>query len=86
MQGSEEKHTPVVLDAAQLVRIQTVHRGFLYQHLHAVGCLFFAQGASIDVVMVELDEDIELNSEEGKIYVQLKTRSKPIIPDLLPVD
>ena len=27
-----EKSTPDVLDSAQLVRIEAVHRGFLYQH------------------------------------------------------
>ncbi|KAA0696103.1 ATP-binding protein [Halopseudomonas laoshanensis] len=80
MQGSDERNTTYVLDAAQLVRIEAVHRGFLYQHLYAVGCLLLAQTAGIDVVMVELDEDIELSTEQERIYVQVKTRSKPIIP------
>ncbi len=80
MQGSDEKNTPDVLDAAQLIRIEAVHRGFLYQHLYAVGCLLLAQAAGVDVVMVELDEDIELITEQGRIYVQVKTRSRPIIP------
>lgn len=80
MQGSGEKSTPDVLDSAQLVRIEAVHRGFLYQHLYAVGCLLLAQKASIEAVTVELDEDIELNSGEERIYVQVKTRVKPIIP------
>ncbi len=43
MKGSKEKSMPDVLDAAQLVRIEAVHRGFLYQHLYAVGCLLLAQ-------------------------------------------
>lgn len=80
MQGSGEKNISNVLDAAQLIRIESVHRGFLYQHLYAVGCLLSAQAASVEVVMVELDEDIELITEQGRIYVQVKTRSKPIIP------
>ncbi|ANK24882.1 MULTISPECIES: dsDNA nuclease domain-containing protein [Klebsiella pneumoniae complex] len=80
MQGSEEKSTPDVLDSAQLVRIEAVHRGFLYQHLYAVGCLLLAQKASIEAVTVELDEDIELNSGQERIYVQVKTRVKHIIP------
>ena len=80
MQGSDKKNISDVLDAAQLIRIESVHRGFLYQHLYAVGCLLIAQAASVDVVMVELDEDIELITEQGRIYVQVKTRSKPIIP------
>ena len=80
MQGSDKKNISDVLDAAQLIRIESVHRGFLYQHLYAVGCLLFAQAAGVDVVIVELDEDIELITEQGRIYVQVKTRSKPIIP------
>lgn len=44
MQGSEEKSTPDVLDSAQLVRIEAVHRGFLYQHLYAVGRWLLAAG------------------------------------------
>lgn len=79
MRGSEEKSTPDVLDSAQLVRIEAVHRGFLYQHLYAVGCLLLAQKASVEAVTVELDEDIELNSGQERIYVQVKTRLKPII-------
>ncbi|WP_286871024.1 SEC-C metal-binding domain-containing protein [Pantoea sp. UBA5035] len=80
MQANEEKSTPDVLDSAQLVRIEAVHRGFLYQHLYAVGCLLLAQKASMDTVTVELDEDIELNSRQERIYVQVKTRLNPIIP------
>lgn len=80
MLGNEEKPTPDVLDSAQLVRIEAVHRGFLYQHLYAVGCLLLAQKASMEAVIVELDEDIELNAGQERIYVQVKTRLKPIIP------
>ncbi|EOU0252958.1 dsDNA nuclease domain-containing protein [Escherichia coli] len=80
MKGSKEKSMPDVLDSAQLVRIEAVHRGFLYQHLYAVGCLLLAQKASVETVTVELDEDIELNSRQERIYVQVKTRLKPIIP------
>ncbi|EPF5075395.1 dsDNA nuclease domain-containing protein [Yersinia enterocolitica] len=80
MQKSEEQQTLNVLDSTQLVRIEAVHRGFLYQHLYAVGCLMLAQKASMEAVTVELDEDIELNSGQERIYVQVKTRLKPIIP------
>lgn len=80
MQGSNDKTVPEVLDAAQLVRIESVHRGFLYQHLYTVGCLLLAKKANVNVVIVELDEDIELITEQERIYVQVKTRSKPIIP------
>jgi hypothetical protein len=80
MQENDKNNTPDVLDSAQLTRIEAVHRGFLYQHLYAVGCLLLAQAADIDAVLVELDEDIELTSEHERIYVQVKTRSNPIIP------
>ncbi|MEE4482213.1 AAA family ATPase [Serratia ficaria] len=80
MQGGEDKQAPDVLEPAQLVRIEAVHRGFLYQHLYAVGCLLLAPGVGVGAVIVELDEDIELNVEQERIYVQVKTRVKPIIP------
>jgi hypothetical protein len=80
MRRNDNENFPDVLDAAQLTRIEAVHRGFLYQHLYAVGCLLLAQAADVDVVMVELDEDIELVTQQGRIYIQVKTRSKPIIP------
>jgi hypothetical protein len=80
MHRNDKKNLSDVLDATQLVRIEAVHRGFLYQHLYAVGCLLLAQAADVDAVMIELDEDIELITKQGRIYVQVKTRSKPIIP------
>ena len=61
MQGRNEKNISDVLDAAQLIRIESVNRGFLYQHLYAVGCLLLAQAARVDAVMVELDEDSVAN-------------------------
>lgn len=69
-----------VLDPAQLKRIESVHKGFLYQHLYAVGCLLLAQSSGVREVLVERDEDVELNTEAGQVYVQVKTRSKPIMP------
>lgn len=80
MLRSDNNNILNVLDTAQLTRIEAVHRGFLYQHLYTVGCLLLAQAAGVDVVLIELDEDIELITEQGRIYVQVKTRSKPIIP------
>ena len=79
MLDNDERNNSKVLDAAQLTRIESVHRGFLYQHLYAVGCLLLAQTAKVNVVMVELDEDIELITDWGRIYVQVKTRSKSIM-------
>jgi hypothetical protein len=49
-----------VLDPIQLKRIEAVHRGLLYQHLYAVGCLLLASGADASSVIVEADEDIEI--------------------------
>jgi tetratricopeptide (TPR) repeat protein len=80
MQGCYKENTPEVLDMGQLKRIESVHRGFLYQHLYTVGCLLLAQEAEVESIMVELDEDIELVTAQGRIYVQVKTRSNPIIP------
>jgi hypothetical protein len=70
---------PTALDPRQTTRIEAVHRGFLYQHLYAVGCLLLAEKHDITAVSVERDEDIELQ-HEGRTYVQVKTRIKPIIP------
>ncbi|WP_296258846.1 MULTISPECIES: SEC-C metal-binding domain-containing protein [unclassified Pseudomonas] len=69
-----------VLDQAQLTRIESVHRGFLYQHLYAVGCLLLAAVSGVKEVLVEMDEDIELTMDSGRVYVQVKTRSLPIMP------
>lgn len=80
MQSENNKMALAVLDSAQLNRIEAVHRGFLYQHLYAVGCLLLAPKLAIDIVQVELDEDIELVAEGRHVYVQVKTRSNAIIP------
>lgn len=68
------------LDPAQEVRIAAVHRGFLYQHLYAVGCLFQAAPAGVTSVVVERDEDVEVVLPLLRIYVQVKSRSQAIIP------
>ncbi|HHN0156304.1 SEC-C metal-binding domain-containing protein [Pseudomonas nitroreducens] len=80
MQSNDHKHPDAVLDPAQLKRIESVHKGFLYQHLYAVGCLFLAQSSGVNEVLVERDEDVELNTDSGRIYVQVKTRSRPFMP------
>ncbi|MFP1109409.1 dsDNA nuclease domain-containing protein, partial [Vibrio cholerae] len=80
MQDVDNIATPSVLDTVQLARIEAVHRGFLYQHLYAVACLLLAPSANVETVSVELDEDIELATSYKRTYVQVKTRSKPIIP------
>src|SRR6516225_10071800 len=67
-----------VLDPTQLRRIEAVHRGFLYQHLYAAGCLMLAPGAAASAVIVEADEDIEIALPNRRLYVQVKTRSEPL--------
>ncbi|MDX9719199.1 MAG: hypothetical protein RBU37_00525 [Myxococcota bacterium] len=71
---------PRVLDSAQLIRIQGTHRGLLYQHLYAVLCILAAPRQRVLRIRVERDEDLELVSEEGVRYVQLKTRSGLLAP------
>ena len=70
---------PPHLDSQQLVRIEAVHRGFLFQHLYAVACLFAASKAGAGETVVEHDEDIEIALPNKRIYVQVKTRSDPLI-------
>ncbi|KGS84558.1 SEC-C motif family domain protein [Burkholderia pseudomallei MSHR7500] len=69
---------PIVLDSLQLKRIEAAHRGFLYQHLYAAGCLLLASGSGSSAVVVEADEDIEIALPDRHIYVQVKTRSEPL--------
>ena len=66
---------PPVLNPEQLKRIESMHRGFLYQHLFAVGCLLVAQRAGVLRVIVEQDEDLELNLADSRLYMQVKTRT-----------
>lgn len=68
------------LDPAQEIRIEAVHRGFLYQHLYAASCLLASEQIGVTSVVVERDEDIELVTLAGRIYIQVKTRSQPIMP------
>jgi hypothetical protein len=69
-----------MIDATQLKRIEAVHRGFLYQHLYAAGCLMLAGGAGATAIIVEADEDIEIELPDRRLYVQVKTRSEPLTP------
>lgn len=68
------------LDPAQEIRIAAVHRGYLYQHLYAVGCLLAAEGVGARSVVIERDEDIEIVEQSRRLYVQVKTRSQAFIP------
>ncbi len=76
---SSGQNSPVdgisVIDEKQLIRIEAVHRGFLYQHLYGVICLLLAGAAGAERIVVEGDEDIEIVLPDGRIYVQVKTRN-----------
>lgn len=67
-----------VLDPAQLVRIEAVHRGFLFQHLYTVQCLLSAASLSARRVEVENDEDVEVQLDGRCIYIQVKHRKGPL--------
>lgn len=73
-----DKNYYTVIDPTQLTRIESIHRGFLYQHLYAVGCLLLAAEANTEYVLVERDEDIELKLENKYLYIQVKTRSEAL--------
>ncbi|MFE5828794.1 AAA family ATPase [Streptomyces sp. NPDC056508] len=65
-----------VVDPAQLIRITSLHRGFLYQHLYAVGCLLRMTEGGAHRLLVERDEDIEVVLPGRRVYLQVKTRSR----------
>ena len=72
-----------LLDERAFRQIEATHRGFLYQHLFAVGCLFLARRAGVQSLSVERDEDVELRFHGRTRYVQVKTRQRPLnISDL----
>ncbi|PZW40363.1 SEC-C motif-containing protein [Humitalea rosea] len=63
-----------VVDERQLVRIEAVHRGFLYQHIYGAICLLLAGANGVDRVIVERDEDVEIVLPHRRVYIQIKTR------------
>ncbi|MGE3708823.1 MAG: hypothetical protein AB7G35_04055, partial [Hyphomicrobiaceae bacterium] len=78
MTQAAQQRAASVLDPAQLVRIEAVHRGFLFQHLYTVQCLLSAAPLSVRSVDVENDEDVEVQFEGRRIYVQVKHRKEPL--------
>ena len=64
-----------VVDPGQLNRIEATHRGFLYQHLFVAAVLLRAAEFKVLSVLVESDEDLEILSDTGRIYVQVKLRA-----------
>ena len=74
-QHEDQTKTPQdIIDPTQLKRIESVHRGFLYQHLFAVGCLLRLASQKTGTIRVERDEDIEIDLGNKTIYVQVKNR------------
>lgn len=69
-----------IVDERQLVRIEAVHRGFLYQHLYAAHCLLRAGGTGALRVSVERDEDVEIARHGHHVYIQVKTRIGALAP------
>lgn len=69
---------PSVLNPAQLVRIEAIHRGFLFQHLYTVAILLTLGREAGITTVVERDEDIEVHCPERTIYIQVKTRQEPL--------
>ena len=63
-----------VVNERQLIRIEAVHRGFLYQHLYGAICLLLAGPNGVERVVMERDEDVEIVLPRRRIYVQVKTR------------
>jgi antitoxin component of MazEF toxin-antitoxin module len=55
-----------------------MHRGFLYQHLYAVGAILLAGASGLKVLRVERDEDIEIELPDLQLYVQTKTRNRKL--------
>jgi hypothetical protein len=65
---------PAPLDTDQLRRITSLHRGFTYQNLYAVGCLLRLREGGARTLMVEKDEDVEVTLPDQHLYLQVKTR------------
>jgi hypothetical protein len=75
---SHESLLPSAIDERQLNRIESVHRGFFYQHLYAAGCILLALMNDVHFIVVERDEDIEVITSNDHIYIQVKTRSSEL--------
>ena len=67
-----------VMDPLQLSKIEAVHRGFLYQHLYAVACLFKLAAQEEGAVIIEWDEDVEYSTRNETTCIQVKTRNHPL--------
>lgn len=63
-----------VVEERQFIRIEAVHRGFLYQHIYGAICLLLAASNGVERVIVERDEDVEIVLPRRGVYIQIKTR------------
>jgi hypothetical protein len=63
------------LNPRQIIRIEAVHQGFLYQHLYAVLVLLSQQELGWEHVRIERDEDIEVQVSGKRLYIQVKKRA-----------
>lgn len=78
MELAGDSYLDPVLDPKQLARIEATHRGYGYQHLYSVACLLGMGATATDAVIIEYDEDIELVRADVHIYIQVKTRGRPL--------
>ena len=72
--GTVPEWDVAVVDERQLIRIEAVHRGFLYQHIYGAICLLLAAPNGVERVLVERDEDLEIVVPGRQVYIQVKTR------------
>lgn len=72
MSLSETLYIPI--DPAQLIRIESVHKGFFYQHLYGVACLLSMQESNAEYIVIDRDEDLEIAFQTEYLYIQVKTR------------
>jgi hypothetical protein len=70
--------TPV--DPRQVQRITALHEGFLYQHLYAAACILTVGRQEGVSLIIERDEDIEFAGSGTRVYIQVKTRNRPLRP------
>ncbi len=63
------------LNPRQVIRIEAVHQGFLYQHMYAVLVLLSQQELGWEDVRIERDEDIEVQIPSKRLYIQVKKRA-----------
>lgn len=76
----EGKGLGTAVHPRQVQRITALHEGFLYQHLYAVACILTVGRQSGASIVIERDEDIEFVDEGSRVYIQVKTRNRPLQP------